>query len=224
MSNKRVFSTEKGLVTAVYLSHLKRGVQAWSTTGTHSSHCHLPSIALVMHEAALCWADTALAHLGATVCAHLSCLFCLLAALMDGNQSFLCHLTPFTLIWKGNCSYSLCKSALLLFPQQIPSTHWLATGDFNIVLLSSLDLKMNKSLACPIAKSINQICKDRMLTEMWQNLHLFSKIAFSPFLNATFTILIWEPILVLLLKSKLTLGMAIKSMLTSFLQLFWSSL
>lgn len=71
---------------------------ALSTAVTRPSHCHCPGIALVMHAATLRWADTALARFGVIVHAHLLCLFCLLAVLMDGNQSFLCHLTPFTLI------------------------------------------------------------------------------------------------------------------------------
>lgn len=47
-----------------------------SATAMRPSHCHCPGIALVMHAATLRWADTALAHLGVTVHAHLLCLFC----------------------------------------------------------------------------------------------------------------------------------------------------
>lgn len=47
---------------------------------------------------------------------------------------------------------------------------------------------------CPTAKAIDQMCKDWTLAEMWRNLHLFSRITLSFFLNTRFTILTWQPI------------------------------
>lgn len=49
---------------------------------------------------------------------------------------------------------------------------------------------------CPTAKAIDHMCKDWTLAEMWRDLHLFSGITRSLFVNARFTTVIREPILV----------------------------
>lgn len=150
-ATRGVHSAEEALVAAISVSCLERSARSVSSECWRNTSiplllpCDCLGEALIWYCPGLSWYHC---------CAHLLCSFCLFAVQMGGNQSFCCHLTPFTSIWKDTCSYSclcLCKTPA---PWWTPSTHWRATGDFNIVLLSYLKIWkwINHATRVPLLK------------------------------------------------------------------------